>query len=182
GFSPGLRVHALDDDGAGQAVLAVGGGQAARYDHRAGGNPAIHDLPAGTVVDPGGRAQENTHGQNAVFLDDHAFHDLGTGADEAVVLDDGRIRLQRFQHAADADPARQVHVLADLGAGADGGPGVHHGAFVDIGADIDVGGHQHRVLGDVRAAAGHRGRHHADAGLGEIEVIELRRHLVEIAR
>src|SRR3954465_9180965 len=41
---------------------------------------------------------------------------------------------------ADAAPAREVHVLADLGAGADRCPGVDHGALVDVSADIDVGG------------------------------------------
>ena len=48
------------------------------------------------------------------------------------------IGLQRLEHAADADAARQVHVLADLRARADGGPGVDHRAFVDVGADVHV--------------------------------------------
>ena len=63
--------------------------------------------------------------------------------DEAVVLDDDRVRLQRLEHAADADAAGQVTVLADLRAGADGRPGVDHGAGVDIGADVDEARHQH---------------------------------------
>jgi hypothetical protein len=81
-----------------------------------------------------------------VLLDDHAFDDLGARADEAVVLDDGRVGLQRLEHAADADAAGQVHVLADLRAAAHGGPGVDHRAFVDVGADVHVAGHQHHVL------------------------------------
>ena len=46
---------------------------------------------------------------------------------------------------ADADAAGQMHILADLGAGADGRPGVHHRAFADPGAEIDEGRHQHRA-------------------------------------
>ena len=37
--------------------------------------------------------------------------------------------LQRLEHAADADAARQVHVPADLRARADRGPGVDHRAL-----------------------------------------------------
>jgi len=55
---------------------------------------------------------------------------------EAIVLDDGRIGLQRLQHAADADAAGEMHVLADLRAGADGDPGVDHGLGIDIGARL----------------------------------------------
>ena len=71
--------------------------------------------------------------------------------------------LDRFQHAADADAAREVHVLADLGAGADGGPGVDHRAFIDVGADVDVGRHQHHVLRDEGTAARGGRRHDAEA-------------------
>src|SRR3546814_8858500 len=49
--------------------------------------------------------------QHRALLDDDALGDLGACADEAVVLDDDRIGLQRLQHAADADAARQVAVL-----------------------------------------------------------------------
>src|SRR5438477_15209 len=93
-------------------------------------------------------AEEYAHRDDAVFLDDHAFDHLRAGADEAVILDDHRIRLQRLQYAADADAAGEVHVLADLRAGADGGPGVDHAALVDVGPDVDVRGHQHRVFRD----------------------------------
>jgi hypothetical protein len=97
------------------------------------------------------------------FADDDAFDHFRTGADEAVVFDDGRVGLQRLEHAADADAAGEVNVLADLGAGTDGGPGVDHGAFIDIGADVDVGRHQHDVLGDEAALAHDGGRHDAEA-------------------
>ena len=85
--------------------------------------------------------------------DDHALGHLGPGADEAVVLDDHRVGLQRLQHAADPGAAGDVAVPADLRAGADRGPGVDHRAFVDVGADVDEGGHQHDVRADVGGAA-----------------------------
>ena len=95
------------------------------------------------------------------------------------------IRLQRFEHAADADAAGQVNVLADLRARADGGPGVDHRALVDVGADVDVGRHQHDVLRDEAAAPRDGGRNDAHAGgahvLG-VEVRELRLHLVVEAK
>ena len=45
--------------------------------------------------------------------------------------------LQRLEHAADADAAGEMAVLADLRARADRRPGVDHRACVDIGAEID---------------------------------------------
>src|ERR1700744_3779646 len=41
---------------------------------------------------------------------------LAARADEAVVLDDPRLGLQRLEHAADTDAAGDVHALADLRA------------------------------------------------------------------
>ena len=66
-----------------------------------------------------------------------AFGDFRARADEAIVLDDHRPGLQRLEHAADADAAGNMTVLADLRAGADRRPGVDHGALIDIGAEID---------------------------------------------
>ena len=102
-------------------------------------------------------------------------------ADEAIVLDDDGLGLQRLQHAADADAAGNVHALADLGAGADRRPGVDHGAFIDIGAEIDEGRHQHDVPGDEGRAADDGARHRAKAGVAKpvlAPAVELRRHLV----
>ena len=97
--------------------------------------------------------------------------------------------LQRFEHAADADAARQMHVLADLRAGADRRPGVDHGAAVDVRADVHVARHEHDVGRDVRAAARDGRRHHARAAaVQQLAVVGLRargilqRHLVEEAR
>ena len=91
------------------------------------------------------------------------------------------IGLQRLQHAADADAARQMHVLADLRAGADGDPGVDHRARIDIGAEIDEGGHQHDVGRDIGGLAHDAAGHRAKAGLGEAVLApagEFRGHLV----
>ena len=48
------------------------------------------------------------------LVDDHAFNHFRAGADETVVFDNGGCRLQRFEYAADADAAREMHVLANL--------------------------------------------------------------------
>src|SRR5471032_1658698 len=181
GLRAGLRVDALDDHRAVQRVLAVVRRQVARHDHRAGRHAAIGHFAGGAVVDLGRLADVDAHRDHRVLFDDDAFDDFRARADEAVVFDDGRIGLHRFEHAADADAAGQVDVLADLRAGADGGPGVDHRAFIDVGADVDVGRHQHDVLGDEGAAACDGRRHHAEAALGEIfrrVVGELGRHFV----
>src|SRR5581483_2000982 len=111
---------------------------------------------------------EHTHPEHRVLLDDDAFHHLRARADEAVVLDDGRVRLQRLEHAADAYATRQVHIPADLRARADRGAGVDHRAFVYVGADVHVGWHQHHVARDVSAAARDGWRHDAHAAVHEI--------------
>ena len=66
-----------------------------------------------------------------------------------------------------------MYVLADLGAGTDGGPGVYHGALVDIGADIHIGRHQDDVARDVGAAACNRGWHNAVAAGFEVRFAEV---------
>ena len=78
-----------------------------------------------------------------------------------------RVGLQRLEHAADADAARDVAVLADLRAGADGRPGVDHRAAVDIGADIDEARHQHDARRDIGGAAHDAAGHGAEAGVAE---------------
>src|SRR5438093_13107140 len=130
GLRARLGVDALDDHRAVQAVQAVGARQVAADDHRTGGDAAIAHFAGGAVVDLGALADVHAHRDDRVLLDDDAFDDLGARADEAVVLDDGRVGLHRLEHAADADAAGEVHVLADLRAGAHGGPGVDNRAFV----------------------------------------------------
>src|SRR5260221_6614097 len=106
GFGAGLRIHALDDHGAGQTVFAVGRGQGAGYDDRAGRYPAVEDLIALSIVDAGALADEHAHRNYGAGFDDHALDDLRAGADEAAVLDDGGTGLQRLEDAADAHSAR----------------------------------------------------------------------------
>src|SRR5437870_5709255 len=134
----GFRVDLLDDDRAIETIPAVGAGQAARYDHGAGRDAAVGHLPRGPVVDLGALGDIDPHGDDRPFADDDALDDLAAGADEAVVLDDRGVRLQRLEHAADADPAREVHVPADLRAGAHGRPRIDHRALVHVGADVHV--------------------------------------------
>src|ERR1019366_483375 len=119
------------------------------------------------VDDLGGGTEEHAHRQHRTLAYDHAFGDLRAGADEAVILDNDGLGLQRLQHAADADAAGNVHALADLGAGADRRPGIDHGAFIDIGAEIDEGWHQDDILGDEGRAANDGARHRTEAGIAK---------------
>ena len=126
--------------------MPCGSGAAAGHHHRVGRHLAARDDLAGLAVDDRRRGvEEDAHRDHRALAHDHALGHLRAGADEAVVLDDGRVGLQRLQHPADADAAGKVHALADLGAGADRGPGVDHGPLVDIGADVHERGHQHHV-------------------------------------
>src|SRR6185312_5805741 len=186
GFAAGLLVDALDDHraverGAGLAVGERLAGQIARHHHGVGRHLAHEDLAGRPVDDLGRGPDEHAHRAHRAFADDHALDDLGAGADEAVVLDDGRAGLHRLEHPADADAAAEMHVLADLRAAPDSDPGVDHGALVDMGADIDEAGHQNDVAGDVRRMSDIRPRYGAEAGFAEAVLapaLELERHLV----
>ena len=115
------------------------------------------------------------------MADHEAFHHFRTCADETMILDDGRARLQRFQHATDAHAARQMTALADLRAASHRGPRIHHRAFAHEGADVDETRHQHHVLADVAAGAHHGARHHTHTRSTEgglIEAGKARRHFV----
>src|SRR3569832_2433979 len=181
GFRARLGVDPLDDDGAIQAVFAVGRGQVAGDHHRASRDAAIADFVGCVFIDLGRLADVDAHRDDRVFIDDYAFDDFGTRADEAVVFDDGRVGLHRLEHAADADAARQMHILADLRARAHRRPGIDHRAFIDIGADVDIGRHQDHVLGDEAAAPRNNKQDHAESALGEIlgaVAGEFGRHLI----
>src|SRR3954452_18895931 len=95
------------------------------------------DLARGAVDDLGRGAEEYPHRQHRPAFDDDSFGNFGPGADEAIVLDDHRARLERREPPADSCPARDVDVAADLGAAADGRPGVDHRALPDPRADVD---------------------------------------------
>src|SRR5690606_3730745 len=124
---------------------------------------------AGGAVDDLGRlADENAHPEHRALAHDAALDNLRACADEAVVLDDGGGGLHGFEHAADADAARQMHILADLRAGAHGSPGIDHGALADIGAQIDEGRHQHHARRDIGGAAHDGAGHGAQPGPFEL--------------
>ena len=83
-----------------------------------------------------------------------AVADAGALGDDAARADacvsspiDDRRRLRRFEHAADADAAREVDPFADLRARADRRPGVDHRVGADAGADVHVARHQDRRPG-----------------------------------
>src|ERR1019366_4882250 len=179
-------VDDLDDHGtvkrrAGRAIRQRFAGHRAWHHDRIGRYATDMDFPARAVDDLGGGADEHAHRQHGAFFNDHTLGDFRTGANETVVLDNPRIGLQWFQHAADADAAGEMAVGADLRATADGGPGVDHGVAADIGADVDETGHQHRAWRDEGGAADDGARDRSEAGF--LEAIfapagELHRHLV----
>jgi hypothetical protein len=71
------------------------------------------DFAGGAVVDAGALIRGTRPCRSPTRVADHdAFHHLRTRADEAVVLDDGRVRLQRFEHAADAGAAGEMATFA----------------------------------------------------------------------
>src|SRR6202000_213066 len=109
--------------------------------HGARGHTSVKYLVVLTVIDARALADEHAHGDHGPAFDDDAFDDFRARADEAVVFDDGGAGLQGLQYPADADAARQMHVLADLRAGSDGGPGIDHGAAVHISTHVHVARH-----------------------------------------
>src|SRR6266851_906843 len=186
GLGAGALVDAFDDDGAieagGRAAVGIGAArQIARHHHRIGGNAAAEDFAGGAVDDARRRAYEDAHREHRTGLDDDALDDLAARADEAVVLDDDRLGLERLEHAADADAAREVAVLADLSAGPDGRPGIDHGGAVDIGTEIDEARHQNDARRDESGPPDDRARHGAETGRAKARGVparEFRRHLV----
>src|ERR1700724_2436403 len=114
GLRARLRVDALDDDRAVEAVAAVRRRQRARYHYRARGHAPLQDRAGGAVVDAGALPDEDAHGNHRARFDHDAFDDFGACADEAIILDDGGTRLQRLAPPAATDPARHVHGATDL--------------------------------------------------------------------
>ena len=99
--------------------------------------------------DLGRLGDKDPHRHDAAFADDHAFDDFAARADEAIVADDRRVGLHRFEHAPNARAGRYVAIFADLGAAADRGPSIDHGARINISTNIDIRGHQNNARGDV---------------------------------
>src|SRR6185312_1375997 len=103
-------IDALDDDGASEAraraaVAQRAARQAARHHDGICGHAALEDLAAVAIDDLGGGADEGAHGEHRALFDDDALDDFAARADEAIILDDHRLGLQRLEHAADADAA-----------------------------------------------------------------------------
>src|SRR5690606_28163687 len=100
------------------------------------GDAAPADLLTGLHVDHRhGRRQDRARADDGAPAHPGPFDDHGAAAEQRVVLDDHGHGVRRFEYAADADTAGQVHVLADLRARPGRGPGVDHGAGVHVGAD-----------------------------------------------
>src|SRR5690606_37813653 len=112
-------------------------------------------------------------GQHRVLFYDDPFHHFGTGTDETVVLNDSGVGLQRLQYPANTDATRQVNMLADLGAGTNGGPGIYHSAFTDISANVHKRGHQHDIGCYIGALAYHSTGNGAKACLGKRSLVVL---------
>ena len=142
----------------------------AAHADRPGGHLAAGQFVAGLDIDHvRGPGQDGARAEHGTLADPGAFDDHAPGADVRVVLDDHRDGVRRLEHAADTDPAGQVHVLADLSAGSDRRPGVDHRPGVDIGTDVDERGHQDRAGRDVGTPPddGARDRAHAVEVRGE---------------
>src|SRR5271169_5633298 len=151
------------------------------YEDGIGRDPADMDLPGRAVDDLGGGGNEYAHRHDGALADDHPLDDFGARPDEAIVLDDRRVGLQRLQHAANPDAARKMDVLADLRAGADGDPSVDHRLGIDIGAQVDEARHQDRVACDERRASHDAAGDRAKAGFREsasVPAYEFRGNLV----
>jgi hypothetical protein len=91
-------------------------GSVAGDDDGAGGHAAVEDLAGLAMIDLGTGADINAHGDDGAFLDDDPLHDLGAGADEAVVLDNGGRGLDRLQDAANTDAAREMFTFLPIWA------------------------------------------------------------------
>ncbi len=103
------------------------------------------DLVAAPGLDHRDRSGEDAPGpEHDAVAHPGAVGDDAAAADQARVADHDRRRARRLEHAADADPAREVDVPADLGAAPNRGPRVDHGVGADPGADVDVARHHDR--------------------------------------
>ncbi len=136
------------------------------------------------IVNTGALADVNAHRDHRAFFHDHAFNHFGACADEAVVFDDGRVRLQWLQNTTDTHAARKVNVFTDLRTGANGGPGINHGAFINVCANVHIGWHQHGVTRDKCTLANRRRWHHTETFFLEtrfVVISEFHWHFIEVA-
>ena len=99
------------------------------------------DFTGFAVVNPGTLTEINAHRQDAAPLHDHAFYHLRAGPDEAMVLNDGGVGLQRFKHTTNAYTTGKVNICTNLSAGTNGRPGIDHRVHSNMSADVHVAGH-----------------------------------------
>ena len=129
--------------------------------HHGGTTPRSNSSPVSRVEHGNARVEDRAGSPSTAPSPTRApvDHHAAT-ADHAVVLDDHRRGLRRFEHAADAHAAGQVHVLADLRARSDRRPGVDHRAAADPRADVDVARHEDhaRIRGSSPTAPSRRGQ------------------------
>src|SRR5215472_11789286 len=115
GLSARALVDALDDDGAieigrRRAVRHGAARETAGHDDGIGGYAAEIDLARRTVDDARRRRDEDAHREYRAFFDDDALDHLAARPDEAIILDDDGLRLERLEDAADANAAREMAV------------------------------------------------------------------------
>ena len=106
----------------------------------------LDGLRPGDVDDRHRRGERDVRRDHRALADDDALREDRARADERTVLDDDGTRLRRLKHAADPDPAGEVHVGTDLGAGSDRRPRVHHRPRPNPRADVDEARHEHDAL------------------------------------
>src|SRR5262249_9006326 len=116
GFCARRFVDALDDHRAVEtrarfAMLSRLAGQRARNDDRMARHLTQKYFSGPAIDDPGRGADETPHEKHRALAHDHAFGTLRARADEEIVFQDARPRLQRLEHAADAGAAGDVTVL-----------------------------------------------------------------------
>src|SRR5207248_2040997 len=145
-------VDGLCDDHAVARRTIGAAAHGAGMDHRIGRDLSNVDLAGFAVDDPGVGRDEYAHRQHRPGADDHTLDHFRARADEAIVLDDHRVGLQRLEHAADPSVAGDMDVLPDLGAASDGRPGLDHGVPADLGGETAEAGHSHGSGPDISVA------------------------------
>ena len=133
----------LYNDGGVERIFSVLGGQISGNDYGMRGNISIGDLARGAIINTSRFTYKYPHGNDRALAYDATFHNLGAGADEAVILDHGGIGLHRLQNTADPGTACYMNIFSDLGTGSYRSPGVNHSAGADVCSNIYKGGHEH---------------------------------------
>ena len=75
----------------------------------------LRDVPGRAIEYLGALPDVDAHRDDRALADDHALDDFGARTDEAMILDDGRRRLQGFQDSADPDAALELLPKTDAG-------------------------------------------------------------------